>query len=234
MNTETNDSAAQEAVPPAVETGTLRSAQEVANRVHSLIRGRLQGKTPAAVAGRAHLRSALGKEVGSVPAIWSYTMETNETDGYIGLSDTPTRGERAVHTALTLWALHQGSSSRPMHRKWERPRSIGGTVRHLAHSQAGADKKAEEHPVYQRLCAMIAAPTYEALEIHARGMVNLLKSAEVPMDYSRFASDLYKWQDPKLRPSVVRNWGRDFARKPDRGDTDSPSSTTSTTNTENN
>lgn len=204
-------------------SGSLRSADDVKKRVRSVIKLR-QKKTPAAVAARAHLRSAVGREVGDVPAIWAYTLDSGSEKE---LGQKPTRGERAVHTALTLWALHQGSNDVSMNSTGERERTIGASVRRLAYSDMGGRERAEEHPVYKRLCAMIAAPTFESLTVHARGLVSMLGSAEIPMDYGRFAADLYNWQKPERRAGVLRQWGRDFARTPTDEEQTGSSATTS-------
>ena len=203
--------------------GPLRSADDVKKRVRSVIKRR-QENTPTAVAARAHLRSAVGREVGDVPAIWSYTLDSGSEKE---LGQKPTRGERAVHTALTLWALHQGSNNVFMNSTGGRERTIGASVRRLAYSDMGGRERAEEHPVYKRLCAMIAAPTFESLTVHARGLVSMLGSAEIPMDYGRFAADLYQWQKPERRASVLRQWGRDFARTPTDEEQTGSSATTS-------
>ena len=203
--------------------GPLRSADDVKKRVRSVIKRR-QENTPTAVAARAHLRSAVGREVGDVPAIWSYTLDSGSEKE---LGQKPTRGERAVHTALTLWALHQGSNNVFMNSTGGRERTIGASVRRLAYSDMEGRERAEEHPVYKRLCAMIAAPTFESLTVHARGLVSMLGSAEIPMDYGRFAADLYQWQKPERRASVLRQWGRDFARTPTDEEQTGSSATTS-------
>ena len=176
------------------------------------------------MAARAHLRSAAGREVGDVPAIWSYTLDSGSEKE---LGQKPTGGERAVHTALTLWALHQGSNDAPMNSTWKHERTIGASVRRLACSDMGGRERAEEHPVYKRLCAMIAAPTFESLTVHARGLVSMFGSAEIPMDYGRFAADLYNWQKPERRAGVLRQWGRDFARTPADEEQTGSSATTS-------
>lgn len=194
--------------PDADRSRDLGDGEAVRKRTLAVI-GRLSDRSPSAVAGRAQLRSAIAKDPGSDPAIWAYTLEEGPERL---LGDDPTRGERAVHVALTLWALHQGSHPTPMHLATRRASTIGGSVRRLAVA-AGAERP-EEHSSYKRLCAMIAAPTFAALSVHARGLVALLSSSDIPMDYGRFAADLYEWQDPERRSRVIRQWGRDFARTP--------------------
>ncbi len=223
MTAETLDVTPTDESENADWNGPLRSADDVKKRVRSVIMLR-QKKDSAAVAARAHLRSAAGREVGDVPAIWVYTLDGGSEKE---LGQKPTRGERAVHTALTLWALHQGSNDAPMNSTWKHERTIGASVRRLAYSDMGGRERAEEHPIYKRLCAMIAAPTFESLTVHARGLVSMLGSAEIPMDYGRFAADLYNWQKPERRAGVLRQWGRDFARTPADEEQTGSSTTTS-------
>ena len=189
------------------EVSGLNSGQAVRSRVNGLIVHRLSKDTPSARALRAQLRSALGKETGSIPAIWDLTLD--DESQYLG--NNPTRGEKAVHGALTLWARHQGSNKRLMHDTSDHPRRFASAIRVVAEIQRG-EKRAEETPIYRSFSAAIQAPTYEGLLVRLRSLVSQLEAAEVPCDYGYLASDLFHWQDPSRRTSVVRNWGRQFAR----------------------
>ena len=198
---------AESGTAPIREVSGLNSGQAVRSRVNGLIVHRLSKDTPSARALRAQLRSALGKETGSIPAIWDLTLD----DESQFLGNTPTRGEKAVHGALTLWARHQGSNKRQMHDTSDHPRRFASAIRVVAEKQRG-DKRAEETPIYRTFSAAIQAPTYEGLLVRLRSLVSQLEAAEVPCDYGYLASDLFHWQDPSRRTSVVRNWGRQFAR----------------------
>lgn len=198
---------AESGTAPIREVSGLNSGQAVRSRVNGLIVHRLSKDTPSARALRAQLRSALGKETGSIPAIWDLTLD--DESQYLG--NTPTRGEKAVHGALTLWARHQGSNKRQMHDVSDHPRRFASAIRVVAEKQRG-DKRAEETPIYRSFSAAIQAPTYEGLLVRLRSLVSQLETAEVPCDYGYLASDLFHWQDPSRRTSVVRNWGRQFAR----------------------
>ena len=198
---------AESGTAPIREVSGLNSGQAVRSRVNGLIVHRLSKDTPSARALRAQLRSALGKETGSIPAIWDLTLD----DESQFLGNTPTRGEKAVHGALTLWARHQGSNKRQMHDASDHPRRCASAIRVVAEQQRG-DKRAEETPIYRTFSAAIQAPTYEGLLVRLRSLVSQLEAAEVPCDYGYLASDLFHWQDPSHRTSVVRNWGRQFAR----------------------
>ena len=205
----TSNDAAPDTPPDSAAKG-LSTRRAVYGRVGGLITNRLWKETPSARALRAQLRGALSREAGSVPELWDLTLD--DRSGYLG--DEPTRGERAVHGALTLWALHQGSNTRPMHDTSDRPRSFASAIRVVAQGQKGqsGDKHAEETPIYRRFSAVVQAPTFEGLLVHLRSLVSQLEAAEIPCDYAQLAADLFTWQDPRHRTSVMRNWGRQFAR----------------------
>ena len=202
----TSNDAAPETPPDDGTTG-LSTCGAVYGRVGGLIVNRLWKETPSARALRAQLRGALSREAGSVPELWDLTLDGRP--GYLG--DEPTRGEKAVHGALTLWALHQGSNTRPMHDTSDRPRSFVSAIRIVAEGQSG-DKRAEEAAIYRRFSAAVQAPTFEGLLVHLRSLVAQLEAAEIPCDYAGLAADLFTWQNPRYRTSVMRNWGRQFAR----------------------
>lgn len=202
----TSNDAAPETPPDDGTTG-LSTCGAVYGRVGGLIVNRLWKETPSARALRAQLRGALSREAGSVPELWDLTLDGRP--GYLG--DEPTKGEKAVHGALTLWALHQGSNTRPMHDTSDRPRSFASAIRIVAEGQSG-DKRAEEAAIYRRFSAAVQAPTFEGLLVHLRSLVAQLEAAEIPCDYAGLAADLFTWQNPRYRTSVMRNWGRQFAR----------------------
>ena len=210
----TSNDAAPETPPDGVAKG-LSTRRAVYGRVGGLIANRLWKETPSARALRAQLRGALSREAGSVPELWDLTLD--DRPGYLG--DEPTRGERAVHGALTLWALHQGSNTRPMHDTSDRPRSFASAIRVVAQGQSG-DKRAEETPIYRRFSAAVRASTFEGLLVHLRSLISQLEAAEIPCDYAQLAADLFTWQDPRRRTSVMRNWGRQFARSVETVHTD--------------
>ena len=74
------------------------------------------------------------------------------------------------------------------------------------------DKRAEETPIFKRFSAAVQAPTFDGLLVHLRSLVSQLKSAGIPCDYAKLAEDLFLWQDSYRRSSVMRDWGRQFAR----------------------
>jgi CRISPR system Cascade subunit CasB len=158
-------------------------------------------QAPWSRAALAQLRRGVGRPVGEVPEILELIVNP---DGPPVWSDTPTRDEVAIHTALTLYAVHQQSQSAPMHT----PRVTFG-------SALGALRYADgqENPgVIRRFQAMGTAGDLAELVHHARTLVTLLRSAGRPFDYGRFAEDLVFYQTPWRTDTVRLRWGRDFYR----------------------
>ncbi|MEV5433087.1 type I-E CRISPR-associated protein Cse2/CasB [Streptomyces sp. NPDC052701] len=135
------------------------------------------------------------------------------------------REERAVHLAVTLWALHQQSiRDHPMHLAgW----SLGRAVRRLADGKTGvqdeparpsandqaADRRMDANsPIRTRFVRIGTSVDFDMLSRRLREMVLLLRNARIPLDYGLLAEQLYRWQDEASQGSVRRSWGRDFHR----------------------
>ncbi|NTW42022.1 MAG: type I-E CRISPR-associated protein Cse2/CasB, partial [Cellulomonadaceae bacterium] len=100
-------------VDRADEPGVRRTTREfVSDQVARLQRQYLPPvQTPWARASLAELRRSLGQGLGTSPAVLALVINPSApaTDG----PETP--DERAIATALGLYALHQQSQSAPMH-----------------------------------------------------------------------------------------------------------------------
>lgn len=174
----------------------------VTTRVEDLQRryidSRAKGSSEA-VATLARLRRGAGKEPDALPELWPVTLA--------GLTPPqwdeapPTYLERAVHTALTLYAVHQQSRSSTMH---VHGTDLGAAVGRLA----GATSEA---PVRRRFEALGTAESFLEAAHHARGLVTQLRAAELPLDYGRFARQLYYLQLGGDAARRVRlQWGRAY------------------------
>lgn len=153
----------------------------------------------------AKLRRGIGKPPGSMPELWPTTLDglPEELSGNMG---GPTRGEWAVHTALTLFALHQQGKElkgKPMCREGE---SLGSSVRRLVKSDD------DEARVKRRFDVAATSDSPEEFANHLRGLIQLLKADDIPLDYPALAEDLYLFQFPDAKDSVRLRWGRDFYR----------------------
>ena len=180
---------------------TLVSAY-VRRRIQSIIESSYES---AARATLAKLRRGIGKPPGSMPEIWGATLE-DLPDEMKSKNGVPTICEWAVHTALTLYALHQ--QGRDLHKK---PMScenvsLGCAIRRLVKS------KEDEPRVKRRFDAAATSDDLEEFSYHLRGLVELLKTEDVPLDYPALTRDLYWFQIPETRDSVRLSWGQDFYR----------------------
>ncbi len=160
--------------------------------------------TPALL---ATLRRGIGHVPGDDPALWPILFE-GMPEEMLSLNGTPTRAEWAVHTALTLYALHQQSrdpSASPMHVEG---RLLGQALNRLS----GGDEEALIR-IKRRFDAMATADRMPETVYHLRGLVQLLRAQDIPLDYAALGRDLYLLQSPSQAPGVRLRWGQDFYRK---------------------
>jgi CRISPR system Cascade subunit CasB len=154
----------------------------------------------------ARLRRGVGKQPGSVPDILAYTLAEEFVD--TRATDDPTAQEVAAHIALTLYAMHQQSQSKPMH---QRGHGLGRAIRQLNPEEPTVPAT----PVVRRFQALVTADTLDELVHHARGMVQLLRAAKphgVPLDYGLLADQLVQWQRDGGPARVRMIWAREFYR----------------------
>ncbi|GEL46659.1 type I-E CRISPR-associated protein Cse2/CasB [Cellulomonas hominis] len=173
---------------------------------------------PRSRAALAQLRRGVGREVGSVPEILELTTDPDARGGGEG----PTRDERAIHGALTLYALHQQSQRRGM---FVAGVSFGTALGRIK-QRAGTPVPG----VIRRFQALGTSSDLTEALVHARALVTLLRSADQGFDYGWFTRDLIRLQDPARADAVRLSWGRDFYRvraEPTDAATDPTASTTS-------
>ena len=122
----------------------------------------------------------------------------------MGSTGEPTLAEWAVSGALTLYALHQQGAQRPMHVDGQR---LGMAIRKLAGNDTDRLKA-----VQRRFNAFATARSMPECLHHLRGLVQLLRSEDIPLDYVELAGDLYEFQTPDGAARVRLRWGQDFYR----------------------
>lgn len=132
------------------------------------------------------------------------------------LPDEPTDAEHAAYAALTLFGVHQQSHrTNSMHRVGY---PFGRSARLLG-------RRTNRDAVRRRFTAIATASTWDATLHHARGLVQQLRSAGIPLDYGQFAVDLFQLRSPYTAERVRQRWGLDFYRErlAEDDDTDSTS-----------
>ena len=161
----------------------------------------------------AKLRRGVGKTPGSVPEIWEITIG-DSPDAWKSDKERASREETAVHTALTLYALHRQGKGKSMSETGKNEAgenlgcSFGGAAAKLIRSD-----RSNEQAVKRRFDAVATASNFDELAHHARGLIQLLKAEDIPMDYPRFARELFDYQFPDRADGVRLRWGRDFYRR---------------------
>ncbi|MDR3345102.1 MAG: type I-E CRISPR-associated protein Cse2/CasB [Oscillospiraceae bacterium] len=189
----------------------MEQKSDPAAQVYGFVRGKVQWlydsrERSGTKATFARLRRGLGKQPGELPELWEATLnglpEELLSHSYDG---APSYGENAVHTALTLFALHQQGKDRSMYQK-DMP--FGKAVRRLA-PDSNSDKFAG---VKRRFDAAATAQSFTEAVQHLRGLVQLLKASDIPLDYPALASELWRFQFPAQQNRVRLGWGQDFWR----------------------
>ncbi len=172
----------------------------VARRVTMLQETRTRSGTVAAL---AHLRANVGREPGADPRIWNLTVDGMPGDPR---GDQASFEERAVHAALTLFAVHQQSRPTGMHQHGV---GLGQAVSRLDRIRGGGDAE-HTSPVRRRFDAVVTSESLGEAVHHLRGLVTQLRSEGIGLDYGMLAGDLDQLQRPGGADAVRRRWARQF------------------------
>lgn len=151
----------------------------------------------------ANLRRGIGKAPGSLPKLWDVTLEGMPEVLY-SRDGTPTQAEWAVYTALTLFALHQQGRAIKQEPMSMENMPLGAAVHRLVRSEEDIAR------VKRRFDAAVTAEDIDEFVYHLRGIVQLLKSEGIPLDYPALAAELYFFQFDGARDKVRLRWGQDF------------------------
>ncbi|MFI7048998.1 type I-E CRISPR-associated protein Cse2/CasB [Streptosporangium sandarakinum] len=148
----------------------------------------------------AALRAGLGREAGTVPALWPHYR--SPIDDQLARRGEVSEEQRAEHAALALYGLHQQTRSEPMHQPGVR---LGQALRRL--HQSG---KFTQEAVDRRVNAAASATRVSALLNHLRGLITQLRVIGQPIDYDLLLNDIRDWQRPDTRQRARRRWGLDY------------------------
>ena len=159
----------------------------------------------------ANLRRGIGRKPGDMPELWGMLF-AEMSEEMLSQNGQPTREEWAIYTALTLYALHQQSSKiseKNMHKEGKPENWLGRAVSRLV-----KDEENDRERIARRFNAFATADDMLTAAHHLRGLIQLLRAEEIPLDYVHLAENLYDFQNPESRPSVRLEWGQDFYDKP--------------------
>ncbi|SBW22911.1 hypothetical protein FDG2_3299 [Candidatus Protofrankia californiensis] len=154
----------------------------------------------------AALRRGIGREPGSVPAMWRYYTALDR-EGRL------TARLRAEHVALTLYAVHQQSLPSPAHRFGT---GLGAALLALRDSD-----RFSPDAVDRRFNAAATATSLDEAAYHLRGLVRQLRQVPQSLDYTQLLRDFVDWQHPERVGQVRRRWGAQYFLGRDRAGTTS-------------
>ena len=160
----------------------------------------------AARASLARLRRGIGHAPGEFPELWGeYLLGMPEE--LLGRGTEISRAEWAVYIALTNFAFHQQGKDRksePMHRSGV---SLGAAAARLIHNE-----EEDRDRIARRFYPVATASDMTELSQHLRGLISLLRSEGIALDYGRLAGDLFLFQDSDAADTIKLRWGEDFFR----------------------
>lgn len=185
-------------------------ADYVSTRIAVLQKAYLRGNSWA-TKDLAQLRRSVGRAPGATPEAWSLEFD-NLPQPLVGRGPVPSRGEWSVHVALTLYAVHQQSQSKPMCVSGVE-HGFGCAVRQLVfarHTKDGLDAAEMPH----RFAAMVTAQSMGELAHYARQIVEQLRAEGISVDYPRLARELYLFQSDETRNRACLAWARGYTHIP--------------------
>lgn len=201
----------QTARPPIGQSVSAFAQQRL-----SKLQGGYLKDTSAAKAELARLRSIDPSNDARVIDAWATTFAEAPAE-LIGHGDKPLDTERAIATALHLYAVHQQSRGEAMHKKGE---GLGRAVRKLARPD---DPDSREKPVMRRFQSLISATDRDEIMRHLRSLVQQFRAEGIPLDYAKLAQELYFLASPGTRTRVRLTWARDVTRPLKKDDSPTPS-----------
>jgi len=156
---------------------------------------------PRQRAALAKLRRGVGCEPGELPEVWDITL-ADLPEELLGSDGEVSQAEQAIHTSLTLFALHQQGKAYSVSLKKV---SFGSAVRKLVQPDKG-----NEQTIKRRFDAALTSKDFQEFARHARSLILIAKANDICLDYPKFAKDLYKYQNPDLRTKIMLEWGQYF------------------------
>lgn len=148
----------------------------------------------------AAMRAGLGRDYGEVPKLWPYY--SCEIDDARARRGEASQEQKAEHAALALYGLHQQSKSVSMHRPGVR---LGAALARLR-----ASDKFSPEAIDGRVEAAATTTTVDALLIRLRGLIDLLRTIDQPLDYNHLMRLLQDWRYDDGRRAARRQWALDY------------------------
>lgn len=178
--------------------GRRSDASAFVNRKISMLKTKPSSEVSAAL---AELRRGAGKEPGSNPLLWEWTLDGLPDDGF---GAEPSYLETSVYLAMTLFSVHQQGND--VQTKCMSVSSVrfGEAVRRLCKNEDDIDR------MIKKIKSVTSADSITSVAYYLRQLISLLKSNGIGFDYADLAGDLYEFQFEEGRDRIVLKWARDF------------------------
>jgi CRISPR system Cascade subunit CasB len=187
--------------------------------IHDYVKDKIDqlvGGDTQQAANLARLRRCVGKPPEESSEVWEITLSGLPVK-LQSCKGEPSYVELVIHIALTLFAVHQQGKGDSVSKT---NYSFGRAVSYIRMKDGETNEGVE-----RRFAAAIAAKSLSEFAHHARGLIQLLKANEIPIDYPLLAKDMYDYQKPESRNKVLLRWGEHYYRENSMKDTDSQKAT---------
>ena len=93
---------------------------------------------------------------------------------------------------------------------------FGTAIRRLSAS----NEDPEESSIFRRFNALATATDITEIAQHLRGIIQLLRSNGIPLDYPKLSEDLYGLQSPATASRIRLRWGQEYYYTPPKEESD--------------
>ena len=155
----------------------------------------------------ANIRNSINKDSSFNMDALAYVFE-NIPDEFLGLGKGLNDYEKAILTAVQMYALHQQAKTESIlkidYKEREGRQNLGDSLKSMRKNND--DDKA----IDRRFNAMITSSNFDELSHHLRQMIKLLKAkSDAKVDYASLADDLY-WFLKNQRQGIKIKWSRSY------------------------
>ncbi|MEQ0488849.1 type I-E CRISPR-associated protein Cse2/CasB [Anaerococcus murdochii] len=187
-----------------MEDSKLNVYKETARILRSLDNTRDKPSTKAIF---ANIRNSINKDSSVNMDALAFVFQ-NIPEEFLGYNKNLNDYEKAILTAVQMYALHQQAKSETVlkldYETGERRQNLGDSLNSMRKNND------EDKAIDRRFNAMITSSNFEELSHHLRQMIKLLKSkSEAKVDYASLADDLY-WFLKNQKEGLKIKWSRSY------------------------
>ena len=164
-------------------------------------------ENPGTKAIFANIRNSINKDSSVNMDALAFVFQ-NIPDEFLGFNKNLNDYEKAILTAVQMYALHQQAKTDSVlkldYETGERRQNLGDSLNSMRKNND------EDKAIDRRFNAMITSSNFEELSHHLRQMIKLLKAkSDAKVDYASLADDLY-WFLKNQREGLKIKWSRSY------------------------